>query len=142
MRPLFLRGNLAIPATELECKAVRASGPGGQNVNKVSSKACLAFDFDQSTVLSAATKARLRAMHKKRLDSEGRLLVTCQTSRDLSINLERARSRLAAIVVEAMTPPVPRISTQPSRASRERRLMAKRRKTIKKQQRRHVVDEN
>ena len=95
---------LTIPADELRWTSVRSSGPGGQNVNKVSSKVELRFDFERSRVLDAETKARLRAIGRSRIDAEGQLLIVSQATRDRQRNLEDARAELGELVLRASNP--------------------------------------
>jgi ribosome-associated protein len=126
--PLLIRSSpseLFIPASELSWTAARSSGPGGQNVNKVSSKVELHFDFERTSVLDAYTKARLRTLGAGHLDAAGRLRITSQTTRDQSRNLEDARSKLADLVRKAMERPRARRKTKPSRGAKERRLQTK-----------------
>jgi ribosome-associated protein len=126
---------LSIPARELEWTAVRASGPGGQNVNKVASKVELRFDFEESESLSAGVKARLRALAQHRLDAEGRILITSQVTRNQPQNLEDARTRLADLIAKAMVEPKRRRPTRPSKAAKRRRVSDKRIQAKKKQSR-------
>lgn len=139
--PLTITSSVAIPDSDLEWTAVRASGPGGQNVNKVSSKVELRFDVQGTRALSAPVKARLAALAGSRMDADGRLLVTSQKTRDQSRNLEDAREKLAALVRSALVPPRPRRPTKPSRAARARRVDDKRKQSEKKQARRRSHDE-
>jgi ribosome-associated protein len=133
---LHVTSVLTIPEAELRWVAVRASGPGGQNVNKVASKVELRFDFTQCGQLSADTKARLGVLAAGRLDAEGKILITSQTHRDQPRNLEDAREKLAALIRAALFRPKARRKTKPSRASKERRLDGKRRDSQKKATRR------
>jgi len=136
MRDLLLPSvTVTIPARELEWTAVRASGPGGQNVNKVSSKVELRFDFEESESLSAGVKARLRALAQHRLDAEGRILITSQVTRNQPQNLEDARGRLAELIAKAMVVPKKRRPTRPSKAAKRRRVDDKRVHAKKKQSR-------
>jgi ribosome-associated protein len=138
MRDLVL-ANLAvtfsIPARELEWTAVRSSGPGGQNVNKVSTKVELRFAFEESEALSDNVKARLRALAQHRLDAEGRILITSQVTRNQPQNLADARNRLAELIAKAMVTPKRRRPTKVSRAAKRRRVDDKRVHAKKKQSR-------
>ncbi len=126
---------LSIPERELEWVAVRSSGPGGQNVNKVSSKVELRFDFEASEVLTASAKTRLRALARHRLDAEGRILITSQVTRAQPQNLADARARLAELVAKALVVPKKRRPTKPSRAAKRARVNDKRVHSKKKQSR-------
>jgi ribosome-associated protein len=123
---LAITDGIIIPAAELEWVAVRSSGPGGQNVNKVATKVELRFDLAHTLVLDAATRARLTSLARGRLDASGRIIVTSQVSRSQERNLEDAREKLAALIRRALTLPKPRRPTKPSRGAKERRLQAKR----------------
>ena len=121
---------------ELEESFIRASGPGGQNVNKVASKVELRFDLAATTALDEGTKARLRALAGARLDAEGRVLVVSQLTRDQARNLDDAREKLRGLVLRALERPKPRRPTKPSRAAKARRLNDKRHSAERKQNRR------
>src|SRR5690349_2544173 len=126
MLSLPIRDDLTIPAADLTWRAVRASGPGGQNVNKVASKVELRFDVEQTAALTGPVKARLRAACASRLDADGRLVVVSQRSRDQARNLELARERLRELVLDALEEPKLRRATKPTRASQTRRVADKR----------------
>jgi ribosome-associated protein len=130
--PLRIDG-LVIPAADLSWSAARSSGPGGQNVNKVASKVELRFDLAGTRALSAAVKARLRAIAGHRLDLEGRVRVVSQKTRDQAQNLADARDKLAAMIAAALIVPKPRKPTRPTFGSKLRRMDAKRRNANKKQ---------
>ena len=129
---LEITPQLAIPDDELVERFVRASGPGGQNVNKVSSAVELRFDAAGSPSLPEDLRARLLARRDRRITDEGVVVISAQRFRTQDRNREDARERLAALIVAAMHVPKKRIATKPSRGARERRLGAKReRSTIK-----------
>jgi ribosome-associated protein len=138
---LFVAPGVILPGSELSWTAVRSGGPGGQNVNKVASKVELRFDLPATNALSAAVKARLRAIAAGRLDAEGRILIVSQVTRAQPQNLEDARERLAELVRAALRPPKRRKKTRPSRASKERRLGEKRKHSEKKRTRRSPGDD-
>jgi ribosome-associated protein len=133
---LEIAPGLVIPARELTFTAVRASGPGGQNVNKVSTKVELRFDLDRNTTLPPPVKTRLRVQNPARFDAEGRLLVVCDDTRSQVMNLELARSRLAELVQRALVVPKRRRPTKPSFGSRQARLENKKKRSETKQSRR------
>ena len=104
---------------------MRASGPGGQNVNKLSTAAQLRFDLAGSTGLAPDVKTRLRALSGRRLTQEGAILIIARNQRTQEGNRREAEERLADLIQRALTPPKPRKATRPTRASRERRLESK-----------------
>ncbi|CAN5899727.1 alternative ribosome rescue aminoacyl-tRNA hydrolase ArfB [soil metagenome] len=130
--PLVIDAKVTIPGHDLEWTAVRASGPGGQNVNKVSSKIELTFDLEDSVALTDAIKARLRVIAKNTMDAEGRVLVTSQKTRDQSKNLADAREKLREIILKALVVPKKRKPTKPTKGSKVRRLTTKKKVGAKK----------
>jgi ribosome-associated protein len=130
--------HLVIPEAELRWTAVRASGPGGQNVNKVSSKVDLRFDFEHSAALAPELKERLRASAGSRLDGDGRIQIISQLTRNQSDNLEDARQKLAELLLAVTVVPKRRRKTKPSRAKKAARVADKRVQAQKKQSRGRV----
>ncbi len=110
--------------------------PGGQNVNKVSSKVVLRFDFEACSVLALDARERLRNLAKNRLDAEGWITIAAQTERDQPRNLEHALARLSELIRAALVRPRKRRLTRPTNASRKRRLNDKRHVADKKANRR------
>jgi ribosome-associated protein len=136
MLPLAINDAVTLPARALTWSAARSSGPGGQNVNKVASKVDLRLDVDLCYSLEATTMARLRTLASQRLDAEGRIIVTSETTRDQRRNLDDAREKLRALVLRALERVKPRRATKPSRGAVARRLDGKRRVADKKRGRR------
>jgi ribosome-associated protein len=124
-----------VPARALTLRAARASGPGGQNVNKVASKVDLRVDPHAIEGLTEAARARLLALAASRVDAEGRLIVTSQATRDQARNLEDARAKVRALVAAALREPRRRRPTRPTTASAEARLAAKKRRASVKRAR-------
>ena len=123
---LEINARLSIADTELTETFIRSSGPGGQNVNKVSSAVELRFDVAQSPSLPETLRARLLARRDRRLTAEGVLVIQANRFRDQSRNREDARVRLAEIIRAALIVPKARIATKPTHGSKERRLTGKR----------------
>lgn len=125
--------NIALDEDELQESFIRASGPGGQNVNKVESAVQLRFDVRNSPSLPEDVKARLERIAGKRLTNEGVLIITAQRFRMQERNREDAVARLVELIRQATERPKPRRPTRPTLASKKRRLEAKgRRSEIKR----------
>lgn len=125
MEDLIIHEHLAIPAGELQTVFARSGGPGGQNVNKVNSKATLCWDLTSSTVLYPPTMARLRALAGSRLTDAGVLQITSQVHREQARNIQACRERMKNLILEALKPPTIRKPTKPSKGSQRRRLNEK-----------------
>jgi ribosome-associated protein len=125
--PIDVAPGVRVPAAALEGRGVRSGGPGGQNVNKVASKAELLVDLALVEGLDDGARARLLALAEGRRDAGGWLRVTAGESRDFHRNLETAREKVRALVAKAMVVPRKRRATRPTASSREARLVAKKR---------------
>ena len=139
--PIRIAKGILVPGGAIEWRAVRSSGPGGQNVNKVASKVELRVDLGGVSGLSAPAQARLAALAAGRLDADGRLLTTSQRTRDQLRNLEDAREKVRKLVERAMKAPRPRRLTQPSPGAVERRLRRKRERSAVKRVRQAGPDD-
>jgi ribosome-associated protein len=135
---LEVTSSVVIPDSELSLAFVRASGPGGQNVNKVSSAVQLRFEMAGSTALSDAVKTRLRMLAGRRVTDDGAILIIARNQRSQEHNRREALERLAELIRRALIPPKPRKPTKPTRASRERRLEGKARQQQTKQRRKRL----
>jgi len=116
---------IAIEENELDESFIRASGPGGQNVNKVSSAVQLRFNARTSRSLPNDVSIRLQRLAGNRLTNEGVIVITASRHRSQDQNRDEARERLFAMIREAANPPPPRRATKPTKASRKRRVDSK-----------------
>jgi ribosome-associated protein len=139
-RALIVNDDITIPAGELAASFARSAGPGGQNVNKVNTKAVLRWAVRESPSVPAAVKARFLARYGNRVNNEGELVLSCDEHREQPRNLNTCREKLRAMILSVLTPPRRRVKTRPSRAAVERRIKAKQRQSEKKQARRRGAD--
>ena len=129
--------SISIAERELEEHFIRASGPGGQNVNKLASAVELRFDVHRSQSLPDNVRARLERLAGKRLTREGVLVIHAERHRTQERNRQDARERLIELIERAAVAPVARRATKPTAASRERRLQSKKRRSAIKGLRRN-----
>jgi len=123
--PIRVTSTVLVPARALQFKAVRSSGPGGQNVNKVASKVELRVDLRLVEGLTDAALARLERATANARDDDGQWIVVSQRTRDQHRNLEDARDKVRRAVERALVPPRPRRATAPSAGAKNRRVKAK-----------------
>ena len=134
---MIKRGNIRqrIPLSELLFSASRSSGPGGQNVNKVSSRIELRFKIPGSAGLTGEEKKKLMEKLKNRINSEGELIIVCQSERSQLRNKEKAIDKFYSLVLKSLAPVPPRISTKPTAASKRERLDSKKKRAAIKKSR-------
>ncbi len=126
---LTITPTLTIPDDDLRFKFSRSGGPGGQNVNKVSSKAMLHFSVRNSPSLPPGVRARFVEKFGSRLTKDGDVVITSQESRDQPKNIESCLEKLRLMILEVLHPPKKRRATKPSKGSKVRRVEAKKRRS-------------
>jgi ribosome-associated protein len=137
---LTVTPELAIPRSELEYRATKSGGPGGQHVNTSSTRIELFWDLPGSTVVTDEQRERLHTKLAARLDSTGRVRIVASDRRSQQQNRQSADVRLAALVRAALVIPKKRRATKPTRASKEKRLEEKKRRGERKRERRDIED--
>jgi ribosome-associated protein len=133
--PLHINSQIAIPRGELHFTFVRSSGPGGQNVNKVASKAVLRWSVAASQAIPEEVRGRLLIRNARRINDRGELIVSSQRYRDQLRNIDDCLAKLREIVATGAKTPRPRKKTRPTKASREARLEQKRATSARKRRR-------
>jgi ribosome-associated protein len=133
--PLRINSRIAIPPSELRFSFVRSSGPGGQNVNKVNSKAQLRWSVTRSESLPEDVRSRLLSRYSRRINDRGELVLTSQRYRDQARNIGDCLTKLQEMLAAVAAPPKRRKKTQLPRSARESRLRDKREKSEKKRRR-------
>ncbi len=140
MDDLNINGRVKIPAEEIEITASRASGPGGQHVNKADTRIQVRWNVRTSTALTEVQRRRLLSALGPRITTDGDLILSCDTHRSQRRNREEALARLAGLVRAGLVPPRVRKKTRPSAAARRRRLESKRKRSQVKKDRRKIRD--
>jgi len=136
----FLSNGLTLDASEFQFSFVRASGPGGQNVNKVASAVELRWDLRKSIYLPVGVRLRLEALAGNRVTDDGVLIIQAQRHRTQERNRADAVERVMALCEQALYPPKPRKKTRPTKSSKRRRLDGKKRQGDKKRLRSRSYD--
>jgi ribosome-associated protein len=139
--PIPITARLAIPRDELELKATRSGGPGGQHVNTSSTRIELTWNVAQSPSLWEDERARLLDKLAHRLDSAGQLRIVAQGERSQLQNREAALARFAEVVARALVVPKRRKATRPTKASKEKRLESKKQRGALKRERQRRTDD-
>jgi ribosome-associated protein len=138
---LRINAQIAVPRRELRFSFVRSSGPGGQNVNKVASKAVLRWPVAASRSLPEEVRSRFLTRHRRRINDRGELVLSSQRYRDQARNVEDCLEKLRTLIQSVAKAPRPRKKTRPTKASREARLNQKRATAEKKRRRRPPREE-
>ncbi len=137
---MFITPQISIADREISIDFVRASGPGGQHVNKVATAVLLRFDVAGSPSLPGEIKTRLKKLAGRKLSTDGILIIQASRYKSQEQNRQDALERLASLVRQAAQKPKKRVKTRPSRRAKERRLAAKRHRSRIKHDRREVRD--
>jgi ribosome-associated protein len=140
-RSLIVNAEITIPAAELQFSYARSAGPGGQNVNKVSSKAVLRWHAAATSSLPEAVRRRFLTKYASRINAAGELVLACDEHREQPRNAAACLERLRTMITAVLKPPRRRVKTRPPRAAIERRIKLKQQTSEKKQRRRYRGEE-
>jgi len=136
-RPLVINSEITIPAAEIVLSYARSAGPGGQNVNKVNSKAVLRWNVTQTKCLPMGVKSRFLERFPTRINQAGEIVLACDQHREQLRNVSGCYEKLRHLILAVLVAPRRRVKTRPSRGSVERRLQGKHLKSKRKQMRRY-----
>ena len=137
---LLVNDSVSIPLAEFDFEYMRSSGPGGQNVNKTSTKVRLRWNVVDSPSIDEGLLQRIQQNYRSRITGEGEFLVTSQRTRDRETNRADCLEKLAEMIRQVATPPKKRRPTRPTRGSKERRLQNKKQRSQRKEMRRPPGD--
>ena len=138
---LYVNSRISIPLRELQFTYSRSSGPGGQNVNKVNTKATMHWDVKKTDSLPDAVRRRFMAKYARRLTNEGVLVLSSQRFRDQGQNVADCMHKLREMILAVAVAPKPRRATKPTAGSKRRRLADKKKQSEKKQMRRRPMND-
>lgn len=135
---IIIKGSLYIPSMEFELRFARSSGPGGQNVNKVNSKAILIWNISNNRSLPRDAHARCMKAYQRRINSEGQLIIMSDRFRDRPKNIADCEEKLRNMILKVLEPPKPRKPSKPTKASKEKRIAAKKSRSDLKKNRQKI----
>ena len=135
---IIINASIQVPDDELEFTFARSSGPGGQNVNKVNSKAVLKWSIDDADHVPASVIARFKAAFANQINKDGKVVIASDAYRDQARNIQDCKDKLTTMLKAVARPPKPRKKTKPTKAQKETRLKQKRQQAEKKQQRQKI----
>ncbi len=136
-RPLIVSSQIQVPSSEISLSFARSAGPGGQNVNKVNSKAVLRWNVTRSTQLPHGVRLRFLERYAGRINQVGEIVLASDTYREQARNVSACYEKLRQLILAVLVAPRPRLKTRPSRGSIERRLKSKQQRSQQKRNRRY-----
>ncbi len=130
---MFIEGStIEIPDDELEFSFARSGGPGGQNVNKVNSKAILHWKIESSSSIPEDVKGRFLSKYASKLTTDGEIVLSSQTFRDQTKNIDACREKLSEMIISVLKAPIKRKATKPSKQAKEKRIQNKKATAVRK----------